>query len=263
MSWLFSRVLVEEYLEDTSLDGVQSAPLSGNSIPLAYLHSDKTTDYFRPFRYGMTFAPLTEDRGEGLLMWYREAFLAKTSAAQGQTGASPARGSTAASLGCGVSLPESSAKLHPSGCWLKTPLTFAPKVLDESSKIWPIAGMMLAGECYPLKTVEPITSESVCGLLPTPTTMGNQLASSMMKHRGCRELVRFLEKLPTPTAHNAKEGGYPAEGTRNTPTLGWVVGGKIPPTLTEWMMGWPIGWTDLKPLETDKFQAWQRQHSSS
>src|SRR5690606_24638484 len=54
--------------------------------------------------------------------------------------------------------------------------------------------------------------------------------------------------LPTPTAHNAKEGAYPAEYTRRTPTLGTHAGGKIHPEWTEWLMGWPIGWTDLKPL---------------
>ena len=29
------------------------------------------------------------------------------------------------------------------------------------------------------------------------------------------------------------------------------------PDWVEALMGWPIGWTDLKPLETDKFQAWR------
>ena len=28
----------------------------------------------------------------------------------------------------------------------------------------------------------------------------------------------------------------------------------------EWLMGWPIGWTDLKPLETDKYQLWRMLH---
>ena len=37
-------------------------------------------------------------------------------------------------------------------------------------------------------------------------------------------------------------------------------GGKLNPTWVEWLMGWPLGWTDLKPLEMDKFQQWQQQH---
>jgi hypothetical protein len=41
------------------------------------------------------------------------------------------------------------------------------------------------------------------------------------------------------------------------------IGGALNPNWVEWLMGWPIGWTDLKPLETDKFQSWQQQHSAS
>ena len=37
--------------------------------------------------------------------------------------------------------------------------------------------------------------------------------------------------------------------------------GRLNPTWVEWLMGWPQGWTESKPLETDKFQQWQQQHS--
>lgn len=30
------------------------------------------------------------------------------------------------------------------------------------------------------------------------------------------------------------------------------IGGQLNPTWVEWLMGWPLGWTDLKPLVTDK-----------
>jgi len=67
---------------------------------------------------------------------------------------------------------------------------------------------------------------------------------------------------PTPMAHNAKEGAYPAEYRRNSPTLAARVGGKLNPTWVEWLMGWPLGWTSLEPLEMDKFQEWLRQHGN-
>tara|TARA_R110000824_G_scaffold134107_3_gene296984 strand:- start:515 stop:937 length:423 start_codon:yes stop_codon:yes gene_type:complete len=63
---------------------------------------------------------------------------------------------------------------------------------------------------------------------------------------------------PTPTAHLHKEGGYPAEYTRNTPTLTAEAtqsegkphsSGSLNPTWVEWLMGFPEGWTDLKPSE--------------
>jgi len=105
---------------------------------------------------------------------------------------------------------------------------------------------------------------------------------------------------PTPTAHMSKETNAPSEHNRNTPTLtaqvNWptprscsamaatltdqgdrfpnletvmahsdptTVGGKLNPTWVEWLMGWPLGWTDLKPLEMDKFRLWQQQHGGS
>lgn len=36
---------------------------------------------------------------------------------------------------------------------------------------------------------------------------------------------------------------------------------RLNPDWVEWLMGWPIGHTDLKPLETGKFREWQQQHS--
>ena len=36
-----------------------------------------------------------------------------------------------------------------------------------------------------------------------------------------------------------------------------------PVNITEYMMGWPLGWTDLKPLEMDKSHFVQQQHGES
>jgi hypothetical protein len=47
---------------------------------------------------------------------------------------------------------------------------------------------------------------------------------------------------------------------RNTKPLNAEVGGPLNPNWVEWLMGWPIGWTDLKPLEMARFQEWQQQH---
>ena len=37
-------------------------------------------------------------------------------------------------------------------------------------------------------------------------------------------------------------------------------GGQLNPEWVEWLMGWPIGWTDLKPLEMGKYLSWYQQH---
>ena len=80
MSWLFSQVLVAEYLGENFSDGEQSAPLSGNPTPQVFLPPDKTTRFWNLSRYGMTCKPLTESRGEELLTLFRAGFHARTSA---------------------------------------------------------------------------------------------------------------------------------------------------------------------------------------
>jgi hypothetical protein len=65
---------------------------------------------------------------------------------------------------------------------------------------------------------------------------------------------------PTPTAQDAKNNGAASQQDRNTKPLNAEVGGKLNPTWVEWLMGWPLGWTDLKLLGMDKFREWLRQH---
>jgi len=37
-------------------------------------------------------------------------------------------------------------------------------------------------------------------------------------------------------------------------------GGQLNPDWVEWLMGWPLGWTDSKPLATAKFRQWFDSH---
>jgi hypothetical protein len=46
-----------------------------------------------------------------------------------------------------------------------------------------------------------------------------------------------------------------AYGGDQTPQIG-----QLNPDWVEWLMGWPIGQSDLKPLEMDKFRLWLQQH---
>ena len=57
--------------------------------------------------------------------------------------------------------------------------------------------------------------------------------------------AKYQAMWPTPTARNAKEGGYPAEHERNTPTLAAVAGGQLNPQWVSWLMGFPVDWCDL------------------
>ena len=152
-------------------------------------------------------------------MWYLEGFRAKTSVQQDKEQELMENEAV-----CGNTWPESLEKSSQLMLSLKTPLCSALEDSVLCSKTLPHWGTMLNGECYHQAPLALITRGQECGSL-----------------------------LPTPTCHNAKEGAYPAEYTRKTPTLATHVGGKIHPEFTEWMMGWPLGWTDLKPLETAKY----------
>jgi hypothetical protein len=91
---------------------------------------------------------------------------------------------------------------------------------------------------------------------------------------GLADAVEFEEKKmwPTPNASDNRDRGNmsdPAIQRRIAKGkqigLSMAVketkgGGSLNPTWVEWLMGWPLGWTDLNPLETDKYQQWLQQH---
>lgn len=78
MSWLFSRVLVEEYLGENYSDGEQCAPSSGNHTLGLCLPNDRMMEFLKGSRFGMTCEPLTESLGEELLTWFLGASRART-----------------------------------------------------------------------------------------------------------------------------------------------------------------------------------------
>ena len=107
--------------------------------------------------------------------------------------------------------------------------------------------------------------------IPIPTvgdsqSSGSRNTAASKAHPGT-SLTDFVRgdggrgrKWLTPTAHNAKEGAYPSEYMLNTPTLAAQAGGKLNPTWVEWLMGWPLGWTDCDVSATDRFRQWCASH---
>lgn len=97
-------------------------------------------------------------------------------------------------------------------------------------------------------------------LFPTPCAHGAG---------GSNAAKKWKKLLPTPLAHNAKElTPSPSNINRRTPGLGTLAAwgklgeaGRLSPMWVEWLMGWPIGWTDLQRLETAKYHLWLQQHS--
>lgn len=97
---------------------------------------------------------------------------------------------------------------------------------------------------------------------PTPRAEDSQSCGA---HRGNPDtLTSFVKTFATPLARDFRTGQQSRwENPERTHNLNDQIGGQLNPPWVEWLMAWPIGWTDLKPLATDKFQAWLRSHGES
>jgi len=240
MSWLYSAALVAEYLGENFSDGKQFAPSNGSHTPQAYCAPDKMTDFSRLSRFGMTFKPLTESLGEELLMSFREAFLAKTSQPLEKV-----QESMESDQECGEKWRGSFTKYDQDLSLWKTHQCSLLEDLEEFSETWPQWGLMRDGECWEQKTLEQTIRGTESGLsakFPTPdTTMANRGTSPNWKPK--------------------RPSGAQAQYSLNQ-ALRDLTGltGKPNPIFVEWLMGWPQGWTDLKPLEMDKSHCVPQQH---
>ena len=229
MSWLFSRVLVEEYLGENFSDGEPSVLLNGNPTQLAYLSQDKMTDFCRLSRFGMTFKPLTETRGEELLTLYLEDFHAKTSQSQEKE-----MDLMENDPECGEKWQGLLARYDQDSHLWRTVQCSLLEDLNESLQTLPQWGTTVGGELYLLPTLVQTIDAKESGFTHVWGTPKAQDSRHALRDRGKGNLGEQVSGL-----HN---------------------GGKLNPTWVEWLMGWTLGWTDLKPLETDKYHYARQQH---
>jgi hypothetical protein len=300
MSWLFSQALVVEYLGENFSDGEQCAPLSGKPIPQAYCAPDKMTGFSRLSRFGMTYKPLTESRGEELLTLYLEAFHAPTFPQQEKEQELMEK-----PLECGEKWRGSFTKYDPDTSLWRTHQCSLLGDLEEFSETWPQWGLMRDGECWEQQTLAQTIRGTESGLSPnnetffhTPCTTGLDGGSNsrkalkkrllptpdasqrgptkdynpQAKSQSGRTLQSFAAKFPTPQASdNRDRGNMSNPSVQRRVAIGKQISlsqsvhptsGQLNPTWVEWLMGWPLGWTDLKPLEMDKSLCAPQQHGN-
>jgi hypothetical protein len=242
MSWLISKALMNslysqglevESLEESYSDGEQSVPSNGNPTPLAYCAPDKMKDFSRLFRYGVTFKPLMEDLGEELLTLFRGAFLVRTFQQQGE-----AQGLTENDQECGKKWLASFVKFDLDSCSWRTHQCSLLGDLELFSETWPQWGLMRDGECWEQRTLEQTIRGTESGLSenkwPTP---------------GASDAIRGTSPNWKPIRPSGQPAQYPLNQALRDST---GLTGRPNPMWVEWLMGWPIQWTDLKPLEMDK-----------
>ena len=103
-----------------------------------------------------------------------------------------------------------------------------------------------------------------------PESGGDDLATSV-----ARGGIPTRQTYPTPigggrthdpglnsSASSRRKMGGRAPQTHLLKSEKWYqqVMGQLNPEWVEWLMGWPIGWTALEPLATDRYRRWLRLH---
>jgi hypothetical protein len=105
---------------------------------------------------------------------------------------------------------------------------------------------------------------------PTPTARDTHGAHHGHT-KGGRDPVTDAVMWPTPRARDQKGRDYsdslptiagagPQAPTTATPGQEPMV---LNPPFVEWLMGWPIGWTDCTRSATASYRSWLRRHSST
>ena len=88
--------------------------------------------------------------------------------------------------------------------------------------------------------------ESQVKMWPTPKVASGDYSYQPGTKTKVLNLMGAVKLWPSPTAST---GGPEPEGKTGR-KLATVVGGSLNPTWVEWLMGYPLGWTDLKDSET-------------
>jgi len=246
MSWLFSQALVEEYLGGNFSDGEQSVPLNGKPTQQAYCAPDKMTDFSRLSQFGMTYKPLTESRGEELLTLYLEDFRAKI-CPQLET----EKDLTESEVDYGKRWGGLLAKLDLDSSLWRTPQCSLIMDSTECLQTFPNWGLMRDGVLWEQTMLAHPIEGNDFGWWPTP------VASDYMT--GQTNGITYTGKRFVRTSH--KTGTE--FGAKLTSAYRLMTGNHLPANFSEWMMGWPQDWTELKPVGTAKFQKWQQQRGES
>ncbi|CAJ9865538.1 Uncharacterised protein [Burkholderia pseudomallei] len=301
MSFIFSRALVEESLQVNCGTTDAYAPLNLIPTPKQSSSLGRTTEPFLRSRFGMTFELLTADLGAELLTSWLAAFPAKTSAqpapvmgltaseadsgpkwlgsfAKYDPSASKWKTAQCSLLGDSDEFSETWPRwgsMRNGECYLRpiqTPLIYGSE--SGSRVMWPTPTVHWNHNMPSASASSGWGLSSATKLWPTPTASLADKGGRITPRKG-REGVTLIEAVssrmwPTPCA-SASKGSSPAAlkrksgKDRSNDRIDHAVmasdGGQLNPEWVEWLMGWPIGHTALKPLETAKYREWLQQHS--
>ena len=245
MNWHFSLALVAEFSALDCLDSESCALLKSTRIAEKSCYGDRKKGTLNPSQSGTTCEPSTVGRGVGGWMSLLPDSRVSHSVQQENSGAKTT------SATCGLKPSELFATWDQNTCSWKTPPNSrrgntSGKFLSKFNR----SGIACNGALYRRRNGERRTCEIASGLWPTPNTPGGG--------RSVRKDAEWRGK----SAYNPVTGQKIQVGLEAAVRASGSVGPLNPPWI-EWLMGWPIGWTDIAPLATAKFQQWLEQHGGT
>ncbi len=135
--------------------------------------------------------------------------------------------------------------------WRTYQASLLTNILEPFSETWPRAGMIAAGRLFRRLRWERRINEIGSGFWPT--VQASEVRQGLQIRRSGKKgsqisLTTVVKMFPTVSVH----GNYNRKGASLTSGdgLATALGGPLNPTWTDWYMGWPMGATGLKPLET-------------
>jgi hypothetical protein len=150
-----------------------------------------------------------------------------------------------------------SRKLDLVGSLLKTYLESCELPQTTFVRTWSVSATRLGFGVLKLRLSERRTGEQECSLWRTPDAHCNRGAQSPERFAASTEAGRLLtlndqvaHLFPTPTVH----GNYNRAGaSKNSGNgLATAAGGALNPNWVEWLMGFPLGWTDISGGELNR-----------
>lgn len=194
--------------------------------------------------------------------YYQEDFLASHSL---QLGSAEARRMT---VTYGLKCCELYRKSGPLGSLVRTLLESSAWRSTRCYLTWKASATPARRSLFRLVPSMPRTEETAVPFWPTPTARDCKGANSMehLARDGSRnhtdQLANFVKLIPTVTTgagmcggsanyqrlKEMEEAGVISEEERRSMAAG--NGGQLNPTWVEWLMGFPLGWTDLDASET-------------
>jgi len=240
----------EESLQDICWGGVPCVPLKSKITHDEFYCNGKLMDSYLDSLSGTTSPHSTASLGGERSKSSAVDFPVRTSALQEE-----AQDSMGNDQDSGEKCHGSFAKYSPDTHSLRTHQHSLFEDSTECCVILPRWGLMRNGECWDTTTSVGNIEGKESGLLPTPPkNLFNHWSSAKAKYFNAGLRKSGVKVGSTLWWEMTKEhlhlGGLEDRKTIPDPSCGEVV------------MGWLMGWTELQPLEMDKFQEWQRQHGN-